>query len=183
LKQARGQVGHQDDLEPAMPEQDMPMPAQSAPQMGADPMMDEMSEEDIDPDSHPEMQKVDQFLADALYQQGGADHIAAALESAPEKASALGQLSYQIFSTIDEKSEGSIPDELLDAVMSRVLTEVAEIATSKQVELSPDDIVVAKRMMIENMAVELGLDSDELVEAISGVNPSDVSQFAMGGVQ
>jgi hypothetical protein len=174
LKQARGQAGANGELEQKAPEQspEPQMQGQAVPQ-------GDMPEQELDPDSHPEMARMKQFMDQALYESGGADHIARALQAAPNKATALGQMAYQIFSTVDEKSEGAIPDELLDAAMSYILTEVADIATTAQVEFTPEDVVVAKRMMIENMAVELGLDADELVDALGAVDPADVAQFAM----
>lgn len=163
---------------PGNPEQpagmsDAPVPAQGAGMQGEGETPGASPADENDPN----FQRAMTFAMQTLYQEGAADNISESLKAAPEKVDALANTAYEITAIVDERTEGSVPDELLMLLGSNMLEEVADIAMASGVDLAPADIAEAFKLMVLRYLGENGYDTRELQTAMDGINPDDINRL------
>lgn len=123
-------------------------------------------------ENDPGYQQALKFAMDALYKSGAAKQIAQQISSSQNVADALSEVSYNIVTIADEKTNGAVPDELLVLFASSVLKEVADIADAAGVKVKSSDIASAMRTMILRYLGEQGVDTTELQGAMDKVDPT-----------
>lgn len=146
---------------PGQPPQDSQMPA-GAP--------GEEQDDGQPAESNPAFQQAVALAGEVLYRQGGAKDVAAALAAAPDIAEGLANTAYDMVVTIDEKTQGQVPDELLMSLATTILTEVAEIAEAAGLEVTGKVIAAAMQQMILRYLTENGVDASQVQQAMQGVN-------------
>lgn len=120
----------------------------------------------------PTFQQATQYLQEVLYGQQAAKEISQQLKSAPNLVDGMSSVAYDITGIVDEKTDGNVPDELLVSLAMQVLEEVVEIADATGLNPQPEDVALAFKQMILRYLQEQGLDTSQLDEAMSQVDPS-----------
>lgn len=130
------------------------------------------------PDEDPGYLQAVQFAMDAMYKNKAAKDIARSLKNAPDKVEAMANTAYEIVSITDEKTNGSVPDEMLAAFATFVLEEVADIADAAGVQVKPSDVALALKQMILRFLGEQGVDTTQLQQAMDKVDPEEFNRAA-----
>ena len=123
-------------------------------------------------ENDPVFKKAIEFAMDALYNKGAAKDISSQLKSAPSLVEGMASVSYDITSIVDEKTQGQVPDELLVPLAMKVLEEIVEIAEATGLDPQPEDVAGAFKQMILRYLQEQGVDTSQLDQAMSQVDPS-----------
>jgi hypothetical protein len=139
-----------------------------APQPGPQPQ-DAATEIEAD-ESDPAYQAAIEMAMQVLYKEGGAKDVAQALRSASDPAAALADTTYEMVSTLDERTEGQVPDELLVSLAMTCLGEVADIAEAAGIKVGGREIAAAMQQMIIRYLSENGIDPSQMQQAMSQVN-------------
>lgn len=159
-------------MQPAMP----PEPAMP----GAQPMPDEADDEQLamqegeegpDADSDPAFRAALQYAMQALYEGGAAEGVAKALQADPS-AQNLSQTAYRMVEVVDERTDATVPEELIAVLAMQILKEVVDIGEAAGVEFKPSDIAVAFRDMVLRYVEEAGEDTTQLRAAMEQVDPA-----------
>jgi len=133
-------------------------------------------------DNNPAFKAAMKFAMQALYQQGAADHVSEVLKKAPDVAEAMADTAYEMTSIVDEKTQSSVPDELLVLLASRILQEVADIAVASGVEVTPKIVADAFKLMVLRYVGDQGYDTRALQSAMDAVPGSDFEKLLKGGI-
>lgn len=131
-----------------------------------------------DPENDPGYIQAMTFAMEALYKNKAATQIADGLRKANDKVDAMANTTYDIVSIVDERTDGSVPDELLALFASRVLEEVADIADAAGIEVKPSDVALALKQMILRFLGEQGVDTTQLQQAMDKVDPEEFNRMA-----
>lgn len=152
------------------------MPPQGAAPMGEMlPMGDESGE---DADSNPQYTSALKFAMQALYESGAAEGVAESLRTANDPVDGLANTAYEITSIVDERTEGSVPDELFALLATKILEEVADIGGAAGINYKPSDIALALKQMILRYLGEQGVDTTQLQQAMDQVDPEEFNRMA-----
>jgi len=136
----------------------------------------QMPKQAPDANSNPAYKAALTFAMQALYSNGGAKHVADSLKKSRDPVEALSNTAYSMTALVDEKTKGSVPDELFALLAAKILQEVADIAEAAHIDLKPSDIAMALKDMILRYLGEQGVDTSKLQQAMSQVNPEDFNQ-------
>lgn len=129
--------------------------------------------DDAEPNEQdPNYQAALELAMKTLYQDGAAKDVATQLKAAGDKVSGLSDVAYEITSVVDERTQGAIPDELLVAFAMKVLEEVVEIADAAGLDPQPEEVAQAFQQMILRYLNENGVDTAQLQQAMSQVDPA-----------
>ena len=159
---------------PAAQEEQMPMGA-----MGEQP--EGMEEEGPEPDENdPAFQDALNLAMEAMYGNGAAKDVAAQLKSSQSPVDGASDIAYEITSTVDERTDGKVPDELIILLGMKILEEVVEIADAAGITMSPVDIADAFKKMLLRYLGEQGMDTSQLEQAMNSVDPSVFEKAAKG---
>ncbi len=126
----------------------------------------------------PNFQAALELAMKALYADGAAKDVATQLKAAGSKVDGMADVAYEITSVVDERTQGSIPDELLVAFAMRVLEEVVEIGEAAGLDPQPEEVAQAFQQMILRYLNENGVDTSQLQQAMSQVDPNLFRQAA-----
>lgn len=129
-------------------------------------------------ESNPVFQQALQFAMTALYKSGAADQIARTLHSTNDIPGALAHTAYEIVTIADEKTNGGIPDDLMILFASKILEEIADIATATGIKIQASDIAQAIKQMILRYLGENGVDTTQLQAAMDKVPPDAFNKAA-----
>jgi hypothetical protein len=151
-----------------MAEAGLPMGDQMAPGMESDEGPD---------DNDPAFQAALKFAMQALYESEAAYGVADALQAAPG-AEGLANVAYEMTATVDERTDGQVPDELIVPLGMKILQEVTDIAIAAGIEIQPADVAEAFKQMILRFLSEQGLDVTELEQAMNQVDPQEFNKLA-----
>ena len=170
-----------------VPPQQVPMQDQMASDpMAADPMDEGMMPEDMMADDgeeldqdNPAFQAALQFAMQALYENGAARDVAESLKAgAEDTAMVLADTAYEMVSIVDERTDGEVPDELIALLAITILQEVADIGEAAGVDVSPENLADAFKEMLLRFLAEQGMDTTQLEQAMTEVDPSVFQQAA-----
>lgn len=152
-----------------------PAPAEEA-QMGMNEMQG-AEEGEVD-ENDPSFQQALGLAMESLYSNEAAMDVSQQLKSAQNLTDGLAAVAYDITSVIDERTNGDVPDELLVPLAMKVLEEVVEIAEASGLDPTPEDVAMAFKQMILRFLQEQGVDTSQLDQAMSEVDPSVFRQVA-----
>ena len=128
-----------------------------------------------DPDpNNPAYLKAKELAMSKLYEEGAGKEIAAALQKAPSLLQGLVEQSLVLFSSVDEATNGSVPDNLLLLLGLDMLNEVAEIANSAGLPVDSKTIAEAVQKFILAVVQDLGGDTSQVEQAMSQIDPAQV---------
>lgn len=144
----------------------------------------EMPEDDMDegpdPDTDPAFRAALQFAMTALYENGAADGVARALQ-ADASAQTLADTAYKMVEVVDERTEASVPEELMAVLGMQILKEVVDVGEAAGVEFRPSEIALAFREMILRYVEESGEDTTQLRAAMDEIDPAQFDAIAGQG--
>jgi hypothetical protein len=129
-------------------------------------------------ENNPYFVQAMKFALQVLYQQGAAKDVAEQIRSGKDKVETMANIAYEITSTVDERTEGKVPRELIALLAMGILKEVTDIASAAKVPLSPVDAANAFKMMLLRYLGENGVDTSKLQQAMDQVDPSVFTQGA-----
>lgn len=173
-------------IQDQMAPQQQPMPEQGMPPQEAmpaeDPMAAGMEEEEDDEaladESDPAFQSAIKMAMQALYEAKAAKGVAESLKAAPDPVQGLADTAYEMTSIVDERTDGSVPDELIVPLGMAILGEVVEIGTAAGVQYQPADIAQAFKTMLLRFLGEQGMDTTQLQQAMDQVDPQEFNKMA-----
>tara|TARA_R110000868_G_scaffold121335_3_gene321832 strand:+ start:1364 stop:1807 length:444 start_codon:yes stop_codon:yes gene_type:complete len=129
-------------------------------------------------ENNPAFVQAMKFMLQVLYEKGAAKSIAEQLRLARDKVDALANISYDITSTVDERTKGAVPRELIGLLAMAVLKEVTDIAQAAKIDVSPQDAAGAFKTMLLRYLGENGVDTSQLQQGMDQIDPSVFSQGA-----
>jgi hypothetical protein len=123
-------------------------------------------------ENEPNYQTALQYAMEALYGTGAAKDVSAQLKAAPGLMEGMANIAYDITATVDERTDGNVPDDMLVPLAMKILEEVVEIADASGLDPQPEDVALAFKTMILRYLQEQGLDTSQLDQAMSQVDPT-----------
>ena len=136
---------------------------------------DEGSEAD---ESDPNFQQALALAMEGLYGNEAAKDISQQLKHGENLVDTMASVAYDMTAIIDERTDGQVPDELLVPLAMKVLEEVVEIADASGLNPQPEDVALAFKQMILRYLQEQGVDTTQLDQAMSQVDPTVFRQAA-----
>lgn len=118
------------------------------------------------------------FALKVLYQNEAAGDIAKQLRAAKDKQEALANISYEITSVVDERTDGKVPRELIGLLAMAILKEVIDIGQAAKMEVRPEQAAGAFKDMLLRYLGENGVDTSQLQQGMDQIDPSI---FSKGG--
>lgn len=149
------------------PEEQMPQ-GQMAPGGGA--------EEGAPDETNPQFVQAMKYALQVLYEKGAAGDIAEQLRSSQDKQEALSNIAYEITSVVDERTDGSVPRELIGLLAMAILNEVVDIGQAAKMDIKPEDAAGAFKDMLLRYLGENGVDTSQLQQAMDQVDPAVFTQ-------
>lgn len=146
------------------------------PQMGMNEMQG-AEESDVD-ENDPAFQEALGLAMESLYGNQAAMDVSQQLKAAPNITDGMASVAYDMTAVIDERTDGQVPDELLVPLAMKVLEEVVEIAEASGLDPQPEDVALAFKQMILRYLQEQGLDTSQLDQAMSQVDPAEFRKVA-----
>lgn len=129
-------------------------------------------------ENNPAFVRALKFAMRVLYEQKAAGDVAKQLRAAKDKTDALGSIAYEITSTVDERTEGTVPRELLGLLAMAILKEVIDIGQAAKMNLTPQDAASAFKNMLLRYLGENGVDTTQLQQGMDKIDPAIFSQGA-----
>ena len=129
-------------------------------------------------ENNPAFVRALKFAMQVLYKQKAAGDVAKQLRAAKDKTDALGSIAYEITSTVDERTEGTVPRELLGLLAMAILKEVIDIGQAAKMNLTPQDAASAFKNMLLRYLGENGVDTSQLQQGLDKIDPAIFSQGA-----
>ena len=118
------------------------------------------------------------YALQVLYEQGAAKDIAEQVRAGQDKVDTMANVAYEITSTVDERTDGKVPRELIALLAMAILKEVIDIAKAAKVDSSPLDAANAFKTMLLRYLGENGVETSKLQQAMDQVDPSVFTQGA-----
>jgi hypothetical protein len=127
-------------------------------------------------ESNPAFLAAMKFSLRVLYEQNAAKDIAEQLRLAKDKTESLGDIAYDITQTVDERTDGKVPRELIGLLAMAILKEVIDIGQAAKLEIQPTEAATAFKNMILRYLGENGVDTSQLQQGMDKIDPSIFSK-------
>ena len=127
-------------------------------------------------ENNPAFVQALKFGMSVLYEQDAADDVAKQLSSGQNKVDTLANIAYDITSTVDEKTEGQVPRELIALLAMAILKEVIDIAEALKMGVTPKDAADAFKQMLLRYLGENGVDTSQLQQSMDKIDPKVFEQ-------
>jgi hypothetical protein len=129
-------------------------------------------------EDNPQFVQAMKYALQVLYEKGAAKDVAEQVRAGKDKVESMANIAYEITSTVDERTDGKVPREMIGLLAMAILKEVTDIASAAKVNLSPVDAANAFKMMLLRYLGENGVDTSQLQQAMDQVDPSVFTQGA-----
>jgi hypothetical protein len=129
-------------------------------------------------ENNPYFVQAMKYALQVLYEQGAAKDIAEQVRAGKDKVESMANVAYEITSTVDERTDGKVPRELIALLAMAILKEVIDIAKAAKVDTSPLDAANAFKMMLLRYLGENGVETSKLQQAMDQVDPAVFTQGA-----
>jgi len=127
-------------------------------------------------ENNPAFVQALKFAMSVLYEQDAADDVAKQLKAGQDKVEALSNIAYDLTTTVDEKTEGQVPDELIALLSMAILKEVIDIAEALKMGITPKDAADAFKQMLLRYLGENGVDTSQLQQSMDKIDPKVFEQ-------
>ena len=127
-------------------------------------------------ENNPAFVQALKFAMSVLYEQDAADDVAKQLKAGQDKVEALSNIAYDLTTTVDEKTEGQVPDELTALLSMAILKEVIDIAEALKMGVTPKDAADAFKQMLLRYLGENGVDTSQLQQSMDKIDPKVFEQ-------
>ena len=88
----------------------------------------------------------------------------------------MANIAYDITSTVDEKTQGQVPRELIALLAMAILKEVIDIAEALKLGVTPKDAADAFKQMLLRYLGENGVDTSQLQQSMDKIDPKVFEQ-------
>jgi hypothetical protein len=129
-------------------------------------------------ENNPYFVQAMKYALQVLYEQGAAKDIAEQVRAGKDKVESMANVAYEITSTVDERTDGKVPRELIALLAMAILKEVIDISKAAKVDSSPLDAANAFKMMLLRYLGENGVETSKLQQAMDQVDPAVFTQGA-----
>lgn len=129
-------------------------------------------------ETNPYFVQAMKYALQVLYEQGAAKDVAKQLRAGNNKVEDMANIAYEITSTVDERTDGKVPRDLIALLAMAILKEVIDIASAAQIDASPVDAANAFKTMLLRYLGENGVNTVQLQQAMDRVDPSVFTQGA-----
>lgn len=123
-------------------------------------------------ETNPDFLRAMKYAMTVLYEQNAAKDIANQLHAGKDVVDSLSNIAYEITSTVDERTDGKVPRDLIALLAMAILKEVLDIAQAAHLPVKPVDAANAFKMMLLRYLGENGVDTSKLQQAMDQVDPS-----------
>jgi hypothetical protein len=127
-------------------------------------------------ENNPAFVQALKFAMSVLYEQDAADDVAKQLNSGQDKVDALSNIAYDLTTTVDEKTQGQVPRELIALLGMAILKEVVDIAEAMKLGITPKDAADAFKQMLLRYLGENGVDTSQLQQSMDKIDPKVFEQ-------
>ena len=117
---------------------------------------------------------------EALYKGQAASDVAKQIKAAQDPVQALADISYEMVSVVDERTNGEVPDDLIMLLAISILKEVGDIAEAAGIELTAPQIGDAFKQMLLRYLGENGVDTTQLQQSMDQIDPKVFEQAQQG---
>ena len=118
------------------------------------------------------------FFVVPIPDDGAAEGLAQALQSAPDVATGIAEQAQQLLEATDEVTDSSVPDEIYMMLGIELMGEVADIAEAAGLPVTSADLASAVRMFLGSVIESLGGDPSQIRDAMSKLDPALVGSEA-----
>lgn len=129
-------------------------------------------------EDNPQFVQAMKYALQVLYEKGAAKDVAEQVRSGKDKVESMANIAYEITSTVDERTDGKVPRELIALLAMAILKEVIDISKAAKVDSSPLDAANAFKMMLLRYLGENGVETSKLQQAMDQVDPAVFTQGA-----
>lgn len=153
-------------------------PTQGGPPQGQQPTEDEgpIQDSEATPEEQQEFDKAMVAVGRILYKAGLIEKFALQIKESNDPAGTLADLTSTVVKTVDEKSQGMIPETMLVPVATDTLGMLAEGAIAAGAKLNGTDVAKAAQYLIENFMQEFGASEEEVSQMRSMIDTNSVGQ-------
>jgi len=130
-----------------------------------------MEENNAPDENNPAFVQAMKFAMSVLYEQNAADDVAKQLQAGQDKIDTLANVAYDITTTVDEKTEGQVPRELIALLGMAILNEVIDIAEALKLGVTPAEAAGAFKQMLLRYLGENGVDTSQLQQSMDQIDP------------
>jgi len=127
-------------------------------------------------ENNPAFVQALKFAMSVLYEKDAADDVAKQLSSGQDKVDALSNIAYDLTTTVDEKTQGQVPRELIALLGMAILKEVVDIAEALKLGITPKDAADAFKQMLLRYLGENGVDTSQLQQSMDKIDPKVFEQ-------
>ena len=127
-------------------------------------------------ENNPAFVQALKFAMSVLYEKDAADDVAKQLSSGQDKVDALSNIAYDLTTTVDEKTQGQVPRELIAVLGMAILKEVVDIAEAMKLGITPTDAADAFKQMLLRYLGENGVDTSQLQQSMDKIDPKVFEQ-------
>lgn len=127
-------------------------------------------------ENNPAFVQALKFAMSVLYEKDAADDVAKQLSSGQDKVDALANIAYDLTTTVDEKTQGQVPRELIALLGMAILKEVVDIAEALKLGITPKDAADAFKQMLLRYLGENGVDTSQLQQSMDKIDPNVFEQ-------
>lgn len=129
-------------------------------------------------ENNPAFLRALKYAMRVLYEQKAAGDVAEQLRAAKDKTEALANIAYDITSTVDERTDGTVPRELISLLAMAILKEVIDIGQAAKMDFTPQNAAGAFKNMLLRYLGENGVDTSQLQQGMDKIDPAIFSQGA-----
>jgi hypothetical protein len=149
----------------------------------AEQMPEGMEQDDGMGEDNPEYMQARELMLSKLYEEGAAEGIAQALQSAQSPVEGIVDQSMSLADAMEQATQGSVPDELVMMFVIDIVQEVVEIAQAAGMQVADRDIAEAIREVLAQVIENLGGDSSQIREEMGQMDPEQVGAAARQAVE
>ena len=131
--------------------------------------------------NNPAFNEAMKMAMQALYGSKAAKDVSAQIKAAQDPVQAIADISYEMVSLVDERTNGEVPDDLIMLLAISILKEVGDIAEASGIELSGAQIGDAFKQMLLRYLGENGMDTTQLQQSMDQIDPKVFEEAQQGG--
>lgn len=115
-----------------------------------------------------------ELMLSKLYEEGAAQGIAQALQSAPDPVQGIVEQTMNMVEVLEDATQGSVPDELVMLVVMNIIEEIVGIAQASGMQVGGREIAEVVREVLAQVVENLGGDSSAIREEMGAIDPNEV---------
>lgn len=127
-------------------------------------------------ENNPAFVQAIKLAMETLYKGGAAKDVAKQIKAAQDPTQGLADISYEMTSVVDEKTQGQVPDELIVMLALTILKEVGDIAEAAGIQVTAANMADAFKQMLLRFLGENGVNTTQLQQSMDQIDPKVFEQ-------